>query len=86
MKYFWLVQMAQAARPKIEHTGLWDFTRALAREFDYGMGIVLFGPIAILAWLPIIKAFHARFLFNEAFKRHLQIQPILAGKKKKHRT
>ncbi|XP_057451528.1 putative callose synthase 8 isoform X2 [Lotus japonicus] len=81
-----LIMIAQAARPKIEHTGLWDFTRALAREFDYGMGIVLFGPIAILAWLPIIKAFHARILFNEAFKRHLQIQPILAGKRKKHRT
>ncbi|XP_027343948.1 putative callose synthase 8 [Abrus precatorius] len=81
-----LILISQAARPMIEHTGLWDFTRALAREFDYGMGIVLFGPIAILAWLPIIKAFHARILFNEAFKRHLQIQPILAGKKKKHRT
>ncbi|KAL1299856.1 hypothetical protein HN51_044400 [Arachis hypogaea] len=80
-----LIQIAQAARPKIEHTGVWHFTRALAREFDYGMGIVLFGPIAILAWLPIIKAFHARILFNEAFKRHLQIQPILAVKKKKHR-
>lgn len=77
MKYFWLVQMAQAARPKIEHTGLWDFTRALAREFDYGMGIVLFGPIAILAWLPIIKAFHARFLFNEAFKRHLDRKSVV---------
>ncbi|WJX67987.1 Putative callose synthase 8 [Trifolium repens] len=80
-----LIQIAQAVRPKIEHTGLWDFTRALAREFDYGMGIVLFGPIAILAWLPIIKAFHARILFNEAFKRHLQIQPLLNAKKKKHR-
>ncbi|KAL2331236.1 hypothetical protein Fmac_018817 [Flemingia macrophylla] len=80
-----LIMIAQAARPKIEHTGLWDFTRALAREFDYGMGIVLFTPIAILAWLPIIKAFHARFLFNEAFKRHLQIQPIISGKKKRHR-
>ncbi|GAU28412.1 hypothetical protein TSUD_54640 [Trifolium subterraneum] len=80
-----LIQIAQAIRPKIEHTGLWDFTRALAREFDYGMGIVLFGPIAILAWLPIIKAFHARILFNEAFKRHLQIQPLLNAKKKKHR-
>ncbi|KAI4333411.1 hypothetical protein L6164_018231 [Bauhinia variegata] len=78
-----LIQIAQAARPKIENTGLWDFTRALAREYDYGMGVVLFAPIAILAWLPIIKAFHTRFLFNEAFKRHLQIQPILAGKRKR---
>ncbi|OIV92479.1 hypothetical protein TanjilG_02242 [Lupinus angustifolius] len=80
-----LILTAQAARPILGNTGLWDFTRALARGFDYGMGIVLFGPIAILAWLPIIKAFHARFLFNEAFKRHLQIQPLLAGKKKQHK-
>ncbi|XP_061352162.1 putative callose synthase 8 [Gastrolobium bilobum] len=80
-----LILIAQAVRPKIEHTGLWDFTRALAREFDYGMGIVLFGPIAILAWLPIIKAFHARILFTEAYRRHLQIQPLLSGKRKKHR-
>ncbi|CAL0310217.1 unnamed protein product [Lupinus luteus] len=80
-----LILTAQAARPLLGNTGLWDFTRALARGFDYGMGIVLFGPIAILAWLPIIKAFHARFLFNEAFKRHLQIQPLLAGKKKQHK-
>ncbi|KAF7836581.1 putative callose synthase 8 [Senna tora] len=81
-----LILISQAVRPKIEHTGIWDFTRALARAYDYGMGVVLFTPIAILAWLPIIKAFHARILFNEAFKRHLQIQPILAGKKKEHKS
>ncbi|KAI4323117.1 hypothetical protein L6164_022748 [Bauhinia variegata] len=77
-----LILIAQAVRPTIENAGLWDFTRALAREYDYGMGVILFAPVAILAWLPIIKAFHTRFLFNEAFKRHLQIQPILAGKRK----
>lgn len=81
-----LVQIAQAVRPMIEHTGMWDFTRALARAYDYGMGVVLFTPIAILAWLPIIKAFHNRILFNEAFKRHLQIQPILAGRKKQSKS
>ncbi|KAJ7948849.1 Callose synthase-like protein [Quillaja saponaria] len=77
-----LILVAQALRPKIEVTGLWDFTRVLAKAYDYGMGVVLFAPIAILAWLPNIDAFQTRFLFNEAFNRHLQIQPILAGKKK----
>ena len=75
-------QIAQAARPKIENTGLWYFIRVLAKAFDYGMGVVLLAPIAILAWLPIISAFQTRFLFNEAYRRHLQIKPILAGKKK----
>ncbi|KAL0743640.1 hypothetical protein Bca4012_085153 [Brassica carinata] len=78
-----VLQIAQAVRPKIEGTSLWEFTQVLARAYDYGMGVVLFAPMAILAWLPIISAFQTRFLFNEAFNRRLQIQPILAGKKKK---
>lgn len=77
-----VVQFAQAVRPLIENTGLWEFTRVLAKTYDYGMGVVLFAPIVVLAWLPIISAFQTRFLFNEAFNRHLQIQPILQGKKK----
>uniref|UniRef100_A0A6N2N329 1,3-beta-glucan synthase n=1 Tax=Salix viminalis TaxID=40686 RepID=A0A6N2N329_SALVM len=78
-----LILIAQAARPKIDETGLWHFTRVLARAYDYGMSVALFAPVAVLAWLPIISAFQTRFLFNEAFNRHLQIQPILAGKKTK---
>ena len=77
------VQIAQAARPKIDDTGIWDFARVIAKAYDYGMGVVLFTPIAILAWLPIISAFQSRFLFNEAFNRHLHIQLILSGKTKK---
>ncbi|XWS10813.1 hypothetical protein CRYUN_Cryun38cG0030100 [Craigia yunnanensis] len=77
-----LILVAQAVRPIIENTGFWHFTEVLAQAYDYGMGSVLFAPIAILAWLPIISAFQTRFLFNQAFNRHLQIQPILAGKKK----
>ncbi|KAG2676273.1 hypothetical protein I3760_12G045500 [Carya illinoinensis] len=77
-----LILIAQAVRPAIRISGLWYFIRVLARAYDYGMGVVLFAPIAVLAWLPIISAFQTRFLFNEAFNRHLQIQPILAGKKK----
>ncbi|KAL0399594.1 UNVERIFIED_CONTAM: putative callose synthase 8 [Sesamum radiatum] len=80
-----LILVAQTLRPKIENTGLWHFAWVFARAYDYGMGIVLFAPIAILAWLPIISAFQTRFLFNEAFSRRLQIQPILAAKKK-HRS
>ncbi|KAK4487202.1 hypothetical protein RD792_006522 [Penstemon davidsonii] len=78
-----LIMVSQTLRPKIEGTGLWHFTRVFARAYDYGMGVVLFAPIAALAWLPIISAFQTRFLFNEAFSRRLQIQRILAGKKKK---
>ncbi|KAE8124605.1 hypothetical protein FH972_019472 [Carpinus fangiana] len=77
-----LILIAQTVRLKIENTGLWYFIRVLAQAYDYGMGVVLFAPVAILAWLPIISAFQTRFLFNEAFNRHLQIKPILAGKKK----
>ncbi|PIN16654.1 1,3-beta-glucan synthase/callose synthase catalytic subunit [Handroanthus impetiginosus] len=80
-----LILVAQTLRPMIERTGLWHFTRVFARAYDYGMGVVLFAPIAVLAWLPIISAFQTRFLFNEAFSRRLHIQPLLAGKKK-HRS
>lgn len=76
------VQIAQAVRPKIEDSVLWQFVLVLAQAYDYGMGVVIFAPIAVLAWLPIISAFQTRFLFNEAFSRHLQIQPILPRKKK----
>ncbi|XP_060187946.1 putative callose synthase 8 isoform X2 [Lycium barbarum] len=76
-----LILVGQVVRPKIEGTGLWHFTRVFARAYDFGMGVVLFAPLAALAWLPIISAFQTRFLFNEAFSRRLQIQPILAGKK-----
>ncbi|PIA33973.1 hypothetical protein AQUCO_03900091v1 [Aquilegia coerulea] len=77
-----LILIAQAVRPKIEDCGLWDFVQVLAQAYDYGMGVALFAPMAALAWLPIISAFQTRFLFNEAFNRRLQIQIILAGKKK----
>ncbi|KAF8408909.1 hypothetical protein HHK36_004979 [Tetracentron sinense] len=77
-----LLSIAQALRPKIEDTGLWHFVLVLAQAYDYGMGVVLFAPVAALAWLPIISAFQTRVLFNEAFSRRLHIQPILAGKKK----
>ncbi|KAL8242615.1 hypothetical protein R6Q59_012917 [Mikania micrantha] len=77
-----LILVAQAFRPLIQGTVLWKFTRLFAQAYDFGMGIILFTPIACLAWLPIISAFQTRFLFNRAYSRRLQIQPILKAKKK----
>ncbi|XP_023756013.1 putative callose synthase 8 [Lactuca sativa] len=77
-----LILVGQAFRPLIQGTVLWKFTRLFAQAYDFGMGVVLFTPIACLAWLPIISAFQTRFLFNRAFSRRLQIQPILKAKKK----
>lgn len=78
-----LILMAQIIRPLMDKTEIWKFAQVFARSYDHGMGVVLFAPIALLAWLPIISAFQTQVLFNEAFNRRLQIQPILAGKKKK---
>nr|GMD87570.1 putative callose synthase 8 [Ipomoea batatas] len=78
-----LILVAQAVRPLIEGTGLWHFTQVFAQAYDYGMGVVIFAPLACLAWMPIISAFQTRFLFNEAFNRSLQIDSILYGKKKR---
>nr|GEV30185.1 putative callose synthase 8 [Tanacetum cinerariifolium] len=77
-----LILVAQAFRPLIQGTVLWKFTRLFAQAYDFGMGVILFTPLACLAWLPIISAFQTRFLFNKAFSRRLQIQPILKAKKK----
>ncbi|URE46889.1 1,3-beta-glucan synthase component [Musa troglodytarum] len=74
--------IAQVLRPKIECTGVWDTIQAVAYAYDYGMGCVLFAPIAALAWMPVISAIQTRVLFNQAFNRQLHIQPILAGKSK----
>ncbi|XP_051126234.1 putative callose synthase 8 isoform X2 [Andrographis paniculata] len=78
-----MILVAQALRPLIGGTGLWHFAKVFARAYDYGMAVVLFAPIAVLAWLPIISAFQTRVLFNEAFSRRLQIQRILPGKLKR---
>ncbi|XP_068662809.1 putative callose synthase 8 [Aristolochia californica] len=77
-----LLLIAQAVRKRIEHYEMWDYVRVLAQAYDYGMGLLLFAPIAALAWLPVISACQTKFLFNEAFNRNLHIQPILTGTKK----
>ncbi|XP_054821590.1 callose synthase 5-like isoform X3 [Prosopis cineraria] len=77
-----LVMIAQASRPMVKGIGMWSSVRALARGYDYLMGVVIFAPIAILAWFPFVSEFQTRLLYNQAFSRGLQIQRILAGGKK----
>ncbi|XP_078177288.1 glucan synthase-like 4 isoform X2 [Carex rostrata] len=77
-----LLSIVQVLRPRIEYYSIWEPIQAIAHAYDYGMGSLLFAPIAILAWLPVVSAIQTRVLFNQAFNRQLQIQPIVAGKSK----
>ncbi|WMV53781.1 hypothetical protein MTR67_047166 [Solanum verrucosum] len=77
-----LLSIAQACRPVVKGIGMWGSVKALARGYDYLMGLVIFTPVAVLAWFPFVSEFQTRLLFNQAFSRGLQIQRILAGGKK----
>ncbi|KAJ4979632.1 hypothetical protein NE237_010412 [Protea cynaroides] len=79
-----LLQISQACKPVMKTMGLWGSTKALARGYEYMMGLVIFTPVAILAWFPFVSEFQTRLLFNQAFSRGLQIQRILAGGKKQN--
>lgn len=77
-----LLQIAQACKPLVVLSGFWDSVKALARGYEYMMGLLLFAPVAVLAWFPFVSEFQSRLLFNQAFSRGLQISRILAGGKK----
>ncbi|KAK2996849.1 hypothetical protein RJ639_025655 [Escallonia herrerae] len=77
-----LLQIAQACRPLVKGLGMWGSVKALGRGYEYIMGLVIFAPVAVLAWFPFVSEFQTRLLFNQAFSRGLQIQRILAGGKK----
>uniref|UniRef100_A0A2N9IN91 1,3-beta-glucan synthase n=1 Tax=Fagus sylvatica TaxID=28930 RepID=A0A2N9IN91_FAGSY len=77
-----LLQISQACRPLVKGIGMWGSVKALARGYEYIMGVVIFTPVAVLAWFPFVSEFQTRLLFNQAFSRGLQIQRILAGGKK----
>lgn len=79
-----LQQIAQACKPVMKTLGLWSSVKALARGYDYMMGLVIFAPLAVLAWFPFASEFQTRLLFNQAFSRGLQISRILAGGKKEN--
>ncbi|CAN6243730.1 unnamed protein product [Urochloa humidicola] len=78
-----LLLIVQVLRPKIEYYAIWEPIQVIAHAYDYGMGSLLFSPIAILAWMPVISAIQTRVLFNRAFSRQLQIQPFIVGKTKR---
>ncbi|KAJ3706849.1 hypothetical protein LUZ61_010554 [Rhynchospora tenuis] len=77
-----LLLIAQACRPIVKWAGLWGSVRALARGYEILMGLILFTPIAFLAWFPFVSEFQTRMLFNQAFSRGLQISRVLGGHKK----
>eukprot|EP00257_Ricinus_communis_P021658 XP_015581193.1 callose synthase 5 isoform X2 [Ricinus communis] len=77
-----LLQIAQACRPVVKGLKMWGSVKALARGYEYMMGLAIFAPVAVLAWFPFVSEFQTRLLFNQAFSRGLQIQRILAGGKK----
>lgn len=78
-----VLQIVQVLRPKIEYYAIWEPIQVIAHAYDYGMGSLLFFPIAVLAWMPVISAIQTRVLFNRAFSRQLQIQPFIVGKTKR---
>ncbi|THG19974.1 hypothetical protein TEA_029319 [Camellia sinensis var. sinensis] len=77
-----LLLIAQALKPVVKHTGIWSSVRTLARGYEIIMGLLLFTPVAFLAWFPFVSEFQTRMLFNQAFSRGLQISRILGGQSK----
>ncbi|RWR90536.1 Glycosyl transferase [Cinnamomum micranthum f. kanehirae] len=77
-----LLLIAQACRPLIKPTGIWSSVRTLARGYEIIMGLLVFIPVAFLAWFPFVSEFQTRMLFNQAFSRGLQISRILGRQRK----
>lgn len=77
-----MLLIAQACKPLVVKAGIWGSVRTLARGFEIIMGLLLFTPVAFLAWFPFVSEFQTRMLFNQAFSRGLQISRILGGQRK----
>ncbi|XP_010265915.1 PREDICTED: callose synthase 3 [Nelumbo nucifera] len=77
-----LLLIAQALKPLVQNAGFWGSVRTLARAYEIVMGLLLFIPVAFLAWFPFVSEFQTRMLFNQAFSRGLQISRILGGQRK----
>ncbi|KAL8241410.1 hypothetical protein R6Q59_014764 [Mikania micrantha] len=78
-----LLLIAQACKPVLKTAGFWGSVRTLARGYEIVMGLLLFTPIAFLAWFPFVSEFQTRMLFNQAFSRGLHISRILGGHRKR---
>nr|XP_043609266.1 callose synthase 2-like [Erigeron canadensis] len=81
-----LLLIAQALRPVLRRSGMWSSIRTLAQYYEIIMGLLLFTPVAFLAWFPFVSEFQTRMLFNQAFSRGLQISRILGGGQKKDKS
>ncbi|KAJ0623230.1 putative 1,3-beta-glucan synthase [Helianthus annuus] len=81
-----LLLIAQALKPVLRHSGMWSSIRSLAQYYEIIMGLLLFTPVAFLAWFPFVSEFQTRMLFNQAFSRGLQISRILGGGQKKDKS
>ncbi|XP_076893137.1 callose synthase 2-like [Bidens hawaiensis] len=81
-----LLLIAQALRPFLKKSGMWSSIRTLAQYYEIIMGLLLFTPVAFLAWFPFVSEFQTRMLFNQAFSRGLQISRILGGGQKKDKS
>ncbi|XP_028182581.1 callose synthase 3-like [Glycine soja] len=77
-----MLQIAQALKPLVRRAGFWGSVKTLARGYEIVMGLLLFTPVAFLAWFPFVSEFQTRMLFNQAFSRGLQISRILGGQRK----
>ncbi|KAJ8436465.1 hypothetical protein Cgig2_000450 [Carnegiea gigantea] len=77
-----LLSIAQALKPIVQKAGFWGSVKTLARGYEIVMGLLLFSPVAFLAWFPFVSEFQTRMLFNQAFSRGLQISRILGGHRK----
>ncbi|KAL2940900.1 Callose synthase 3 [Bienertia sinuspersici] len=77
-----LLLIAQALKPVVHKAGFWGSVKTLARGYEIVMGLLLFTPVAFLAWFPFVSEFQTRMLFNQAFSRGLQISRILGGHRK----
>nr|AXY97640.1 Glucan synthase-like 12 [Populus tomentosa] len=77
-----MLLIAQACKPVVQRAGFWGSVRTLARGYEIVMGLLLFTPVAFLAWFPFVSEFQTRMLFNQAFSRGLQISRILGGHRK----
>jgi callose synthase len=80
--YLIITQIAQALKPLVHQAGFWESVKTLARGYEVIMGLLLFTPVAFLAWFPFVSEFQTRMLFNQAFSRGLQISRILGGQRK----
>ncbi|KAK9283428.1 hypothetical protein L1049_011670 [Liquidambar formosana] len=77
-----MLLIAQACKPLVQRAGFWGSVQTLARGYELVMGLLLFTPVAFLAWFPFVSEFQTRMLFNQAFSRGLQISRILGGHSK----